>query len=448
MRLHRFPALLLTALLVAATLSAGTAPAAGKSGLPWIDDDYARALTVARAKKVPIFVDLWAPWCHTCRSMKAFVFTDKALAPYAPRFVWLSIDTEKPQNAGFMKKFPIRAWPSFYVIDPQKETVALRWVGGATVAQLEKVFADGTKAAGGAGKSGGGELARADALYSAGDYAEAAKGYEKALAAMTPKSSGYARAVESRLFSLMTTRNRTECVAFARKSLPGLRNTSSAVSLSGGGLDCALGMPEDAPGRAAAIAEFEKDAAAVLADKSLSIIADDRSALYGSLVEAREEAKDLEGAHTLALAWVADLDAEAARTKTSDERTALDPDRLTAFQAAGEIAKAIPMLEASQKDFPQDYNPPARLALVYLELKQYAPALAASDQALALVYGPRKLRVLAVRTDIYKGMGQAAEARKTVEQALAYAEALPAGQRSDSAIDALKKQLAETVGSK
>jgi len=30
--------------------------------LPFIDDDYAQALTDARAKQLPIFVESWAPW--------------------------------------------------------------------------------------------------------------------------------------------------------------------------------------------------------------------------------------------------------------------------------------------------------------------------------------------------------------------------------------------------
>ncbi len=30
--------------------------------LPFVEDDYARALTDARTKKLPIFVDAWAPW--------------------------------------------------------------------------------------------------------------------------------------------------------------------------------------------------------------------------------------------------------------------------------------------------------------------------------------------------------------------------------------------------
>jgi hypothetical protein len=30
--------------------------------LPFIEDDYPRALTEARAKKIPIFIEAWAPW--------------------------------------------------------------------------------------------------------------------------------------------------------------------------------------------------------------------------------------------------------------------------------------------------------------------------------------------------------------------------------------------------
>ena len=30
--------------------------------LPWIANDYPRALALAQARKVPIFVEAWAPW--------------------------------------------------------------------------------------------------------------------------------------------------------------------------------------------------------------------------------------------------------------------------------------------------------------------------------------------------------------------------------------------------
>ena len=35
---------------------------AAESVLPFIKDDYAKAVAEAKAKKVPIFVDAWAPW--------------------------------------------------------------------------------------------------------------------------------------------------------------------------------------------------------------------------------------------------------------------------------------------------------------------------------------------------------------------------------------------------
>jgi len=45
----------------APALPAKTAPApAGR--LPFIEDDYARAIRDARARGVPVFVEAWAPW--------------------------------------------------------------------------------------------------------------------------------------------------------------------------------------------------------------------------------------------------------------------------------------------------------------------------------------------------------------------------------------------------
>jgi hypothetical protein len=58
MKFTRFAALALTGGL--AVVSA--APAASRSVLPWVEDDYPKALAQARAKKIPIFVEAWAPW--------------------------------------------------------------------------------------------------------------------------------------------------------------------------------------------------------------------------------------------------------------------------------------------------------------------------------------------------------------------------------------------------
>jgi Tetratricopeptide repeat len=373
--------------------------------------------------------------------MRAYVFTDKALTKHAGQFVWLSIDTEKTKNAAFSKKYPIRAWPSYYVIDPAKERIALRWVGGATIAQLEKVFRDGTRAVKESGASHETSLAKADALYGEGRYGEAAPVYRKALETLTPKDPQYSRVVESLLFCYQTTRIYPECVALAKARMASLEGTSSGANLAGSGLDCSLQLPASDPARAGAVAAFAERVRAVLADPSLSLASDDRSTLYSSLVDEREDAKDAEGARRTANAWVAELDEAAARAMTPEQRTALDPNRLGAFEAAKRLEDAIPMLEQSQKDFPQDYNPPARLASVYLKLQRYDEAMTAANRALALVYGPRRIRVLSTIADIQLGKGDRAGARKTLEDTVTFADGLPEGQRSEEQVVSLRRKL-------
>lgn len=51
---------MLLALAAATFLGAGSA--APHPAVPFIADDYPGALAEARAKKLPIFVEAWAPW--------------------------------------------------------------------------------------------------------------------------------------------------------------------------------------------------------------------------------------------------------------------------------------------------------------------------------------------------------------------------------------------------
>src|ERR1019366_825266 len=105
--------------------------------------------------------------------MRAFVFTDKALERQAGRFVWLSINTELRANAAVLAKYPVQAWPSLYVIDPASEKVVLRYVGGATVPQLQRILDDGARIASAAGGTqrpdeAGEALGKADRFFADG----------------------------------------------------------------------------------------------------------------------------------------------------------------------------------------------------------------------------------------------------------------------------------------
>jgi tetratricopeptide (TPR) repeat protein len=181
----------------------------------------------------------------------------------------------------------------------------------------------------------------------------------------------------------------------------------------------------------------------LLADPKGGAAADDLSSGYGSLVEARKDAGDVAGAKKDAEAWAAFLEAQAAAANSPEQRAVFDSHRLSAYLELKQPERAVPMLRASETDLPDDYNPPARLAVAYLEMKKLDEALAASNRALPKVVGPRRIRVLQTRSDIFAARGDAAAAREALEQALAYAESLPPGQRRAGTIEALKKKLEE-----
>jgi hypothetical protein len=47
---------------VAGSKPARNATAGSRMVLPFIQDDYTRALAEARARKLPLFIEAWAPW--------------------------------------------------------------------------------------------------------------------------------------------------------------------------------------------------------------------------------------------------------------------------------------------------------------------------------------------------------------------------------------------------
>jgi len=49
-------------LIVIAALLLSSAAASAADTLPFVEDDYAKAVARAKAKNLPIFVEAWAPW--------------------------------------------------------------------------------------------------------------------------------------------------------------------------------------------------------------------------------------------------------------------------------------------------------------------------------------------------------------------------------------------------
>jgi tetratricopeptide (TPR) repeat protein len=379
--------------------------------------------------------------------MRAFVFTDKALARHAGRFVWLELNTDVPDNAEFLEKYPVENWPTLFIIDAREEKALVRFAGSATVPQLERLFEDGERAWRGVAQGPEGLLARGDALYGEGKSAEAADVLAQALAEAPADWSRRGRALESLLIAHYGAQRYEDCARAAQAELSRVPHSASWANAAALGLSCALEAPDDAD--AAGVKELRASLEARAREAlspGIAMPADDRSGVYDVLVQARLSARDESGAKALAEQWLSFLEGEAARAPTPEQRTVFDSHRISAALVLGDLMRVVPAIEQSEKDLPDDYNPPARLANLYRRLGRLDDALAASTRALAKVQGGRRLRVLSDRADIHLARGERDAAARTLEEALAYAKTLSGAQASQRQVSALEKKLADVKG--
>ncbi len=371
--------------------------------------------------------------------MRAYVLPDARLARHAGQFVWLSIDTENPENAAFLARFPVDVWPTFLVIDPRQEKPLLKWLGSATAAQLDRLLQD-TAGRGPARGGAGATLARADRANAEGRLEEAVAAYRQALAQGGLAWPRRGRAVESLVLAQAAAGRLEACAATARREAPRLTRGTSFANVAGSGLSCAISAPPEATWRSSALAALEPLVREALALPGL--LADDRAGLYEGLTGARAAQGDEAGARLLAERWWSFLEGERRRAASPEARAALDSARVTAALALGDPARALPALETSERDLPRDYSPPARRAYVLRELGRLAEARTAVEQALAKAYGPRKLKIYLLAASIMERQRDRASLAATLDQAVAFAQSLPAPQRDEKVASALRAKLA------
>jgi thiol-disulfide isomerase/thioredoxin len=421
------------------------APASTKP-IPFIEDDYARALTLAKKSGRPLFVDAWAPWCHTCLSMRAYVFTDPAMRAHADDFVWLAVDTEKPDNASFVEAFPMEAWPTLWVVDAKTGKPGLKWLGSATAPELASLLEDAKLAIvrGDKGGEAAAALVRGNKASAEARREDAAREYRTALSLAAPDWPRRARVVEALAARLSELKEWDSCVEIATVEVPRLPPGTSLANVALSGLECAKEAPEGSAARAQ-LDRMAKATERLAIDRSLPILADDRSGLFEALVEHYTAAGRRTDARVIAIRWAEFLEAEAARAPNATAGAVFDAHRVLAYSALGDPARALPMLAQSERNFPGDYNPPARIARVYLDLKRYDEALAAVDRAIARGYGPRKLVLYRLRADTLQGKGDESGLVATLREAVAYGHALPAGEQPAKILSELEKRLSDAA---
>jgi hypothetical protein len=315
--------------------------------------------------------------------------------------------------------------PTFLVVDAASEKVVLARYAGVDRPQLLAFLDEGERAFRGHGVGPDGAFEEGQKLAGAGKYKEAASAFERALVGTPPDWPRRRAAVEALVMAHATAGELRACIDLAERETRAGERDAWWVNLVLSGMSCADegNLPPGA---------MQKRAREALALPDVGD--DDRSTLYEMLV-ARDK--------SLAGEWLAFLEKRAAAAPTAAARAAYDSHRLAAAIALGDPGRAVAALMASERDLPDDYNGPARLAIAYLEMGRYDDAVAACERALKKVYGPRRLRVEETRAAALKKKGDAAGARRVLEAAIREGEALPKSQRSAAAVARLKKLLGD-----
>jgi thioredoxin-like negative regulator of GroEL len=426
------------------------AHAEGSEVMPWISDDLPAALACARRRKVPVVIDEWAPWCHTCLSMQSTVFTDASFKPDAGRFVFAALDTDKEVNAAAVAKYPPSAWPTFYVIGPDRATgapdaVLARFVGAASVAQFHAFLDAGARAQQGGAAGADAHLLGAERAIAVKDLAT---GEQELAAALAQAPAGWPRRPDALTSLISTKRKRKDfagCLNVAEKSLADTGNAAAATDFIVSAMMCADELKADAAAapRIKQLRERAADRLAKLvADDRAPLSVDDRSDALANLREILDALGKPAEARATAARQRALLDDAAARAPTAMAAMTYNWQRCEVYVYLGVPLEIVPALEKSARDLPREYDPRARLGWIYLKADQLPEAAKWTDEALRMVYGPRKARVLGQRVEIAQKQHDRAAEQRFTQDTVRLWESLPPGQANPEALAKAREALA------
>src|SRR5918994_2388816 len=120
--------------------------------LPWIadagDDDFAE---VVEGSRIPVLVDLWAPWCGPCRMVSPAL--EQIAREYAGRVKLVKVNVDETPKLS--ERFEVRAVPTLLLM--QRGQAVARQAGAAPVHALrswvDAALAGKASGTGGAGSA-------------------------------------------------------------------------------------------------------------------------------------------------------------------------------------------------------------------------------------------------------------------------------------------------------
>ncbi|MFO0616011.1 MAG: thioredoxin family protein [Polyangiaceae bacterium] len=427
------------------TSASAAAPPRGPLGVAtFVEDDYARAEAQAKAEGKLLFVDVWAPWCHTCLAMKHGVFDAPALGAHAASFVFASLDGDREENAAFVAAHPLRVWPTFFVVDPTSRGIVALYGGSLSLDELERFLDDAWVAHAGVGGPFADEakaIAEAHEAFAGKKYERAAELYTTASASEWPRRT---EALLGAMYSMQSAKAFARCGSFGVQHLGDVRGASSQADFIAILRGCAE-KATDIDARKSILSTTLERLRALAAHFPEGASVDDQADLLDMLADAEHDAGDDAAARRTHEARLALLEGAAKSAGSSEAARVFDYARMGSLLALDRGAEAETLFLGRVKEFPDSYEAWARLASTQHTLGKDKPALGSIDRAIELSYGPRKLRYMVLKAEIQTALGDLSGARATVEAEIAAHAGLPAGQFDQAKLDDAKARLQHAI---
>ena len=426
---------------------AAAAPAAAPATMAAVED-FNAGMAQAKAEGKAVLVDAWAPWCHTCLSMQNYVMNDPSLASLANRVVLVELDTDKPENAFFLEKYEVNAWPTFFVIDPTTSQVAGVWPGAASAREFRRFVEDGLagiEALGSAQADPNSPLRLmmdAKAAQATRDHDKAAALYAQLVASNDKTWPRRSEALMGWLSALQDSGKVKDCLQVGRAHLSEVEGAAVPADFASTLLSCSEDETAGAEGKAAraeVIARLRSLTTTPPSDAS----ADDRADAFNILSAALDDEGDKDGARKAQEGRLAVLEAAAAGIKDPIIAQTYDYARAQAYVALNRGDEAVAMLQAREKEMPNSYEPIARLASALSKMDRLPESVVAFDRAIAKSYGPRQLLYLRQKAEVQGRMGDHTGQVATLRAEVAGYEALAKGHANPKGLEDARKRLAE-----
>lgn len=112
-------------------------------GIQFDNSTFQESLAKAKSSGRLIFMDCYTSWCAPCKMMNSEVFSQKKVGDYFnANFVNVKFDMEKGEGVELAKKYEMKAFPTFLILNEKGDEIH-RVVGGLDAEAFIKKISDG-----------------------------------------------------------------------------------------------------------------------------------------------------------------------------------------------------------------------------------------------------------------------------------------------------------------